>query len=102
MLNYFDLKGFVMPQKRTAFKEIRKSKKRHLRNISIVSDIKTSVKKFNSLLSEKKFDEAKNFLKKVSSKLDKAASKGVVHKNTASRKISRLSKKLHHATGEKK
>ena len=83
-----------MPQKRAAYKEIRKSKKRRLRNIRVTSEAKTLVTKFNSLLSEKKFDEAKKTLTGVSSKLDKAVGKGIMRRNTASRKISRLSKKL--------
>lgn len=91
-----------MPQKRAAYKEIRKSKKRRLRNIGITSELKTLVRKYNLLLSEKKFDRAKEFLRAVSSKLNKAAQKGVIHKNTASRNISRLSKKLHKATIPKK
>lgn len=42
----------------------------------------------------KKADEAKNLLKAIVSKLDKAASKGIIHKNAAARKASRLTKKL--------
>ena len=84
-----------MPQKRSAYKELRKAKKRHPRNIAITSEIKTLIKKFNLLLSEKKIDQAKEFLKALSSKLSKATTKGVIRKSTASRKISRLAKKLH-------
>lgn len=91
-----------MPQKRSAYKELRKAKKRHTRNIGTVSEVKTLVKKFDKLLTEKKFKEAKEFLKKVSSKMDKAAKKKVLRKNTVSRKISRLSKKLHKATSSGK
>jgi len=87
-----------MPQKRSASKEIRKAKKRHLRNIGISSELKTVIKKFNLLLSEKKFTQAKEFLRVVSSKLSRAATKGIIHKNTASRKISRLSKLLRLST----
>ena len=91
-----------MPRKRSAYKEMRKSKKRRLRNMSIVSDGKTALRRFNLLLAEKKFDEAKNLLKAVSSKLTKAAQKGILHKKTASRKISRLSKKLDRTRVSKK
>ncbi|MGB2705618.1 MAG: 30S ribosomal protein S20 [Candidatus Omnitrophota bacterium] len=86
-----------MPQKRAAYKEIRKSKKRRVRNIRITSELKTLVKEYNVLLAEKKFDQAKEFLKEVVSKLSKAARKGVIHQNTVSRKISRLAKKLRRA-----
>lgn len=91
-----------MPQKRAAYKEIRKSKKKQKRNIKITSEIKTLVRNFNLLVSDKKFDEAKKSLKAVSSRLSKASRKGVIRKNTASRNISRLSKKLHKATNPKK
>lgn len=89
-----------MPQKRAAYKEMRKSKRRRLRNTGIISEAKTLAKKFNLFLAEKKFDQAKDALKKISSSLDKAATKGVIRKNTVSRKISRLSKKLHRASSK--
>lgn len=90
-----------MPQKRSAYKEIRKSKRRRQGNVKIVSELKTLVKKFNALLSDKKIDEARTYLKSVFSKFDKAAKKGVIPKNTASRKLSRLSKRLRKLAGAK-
>ena len=90
-----------MPQKRSAYKEIRKSKRKHHINRATSSEVKTSVKKFNSLLDEKKIAEAKVFLKTVISKIAKAAKKGVLKKKTASRHISRLSKKLSKAAAAK-
>ena len=83
-----------MPIKRSAYKELEKSKPRHLRNISAKSELKTLVKKFEKLLSEKKPDEAKKDINYLVSKMGKAASKGIIKKNTASRKISRLMRKL--------
>lgn len=83
-----------MPVHHAAFKQIKKDKKRTLRNKAVKSEIKTCIKKFETLLAEKKLDAAKTHLRKLISKLSKARSKGVIHKNTASRKISRLSKKL--------
>lgn len=83
-----------MPIKRSAYKELRKSRKRHFRNISTVSELKTSVKKFERLLLDKKTEEAKEFLKNLLSKIDRAASKGIIHRKTAHRKASRLSKRL--------
>ena len=73
---------------------MRKSKKRRASNASIVANSKTAIRRFNLLLAEKKFDEAKKCLGDVSSGIMKAAKKGILHKNTASRKISRLSKRL--------
>ncbi|MFA5144160.1 MAG: 30S ribosomal protein S20 [Candidatus Omnitrophota bacterium] len=83
-----------MPRERTAYKELRKAKKRHFKNISTKSDLRTSIKDFESLVKANKTDEAKKALSLLVSKLDKAASKDVIKKNTAARKISRLMKKL--------
>lgn len=83
-----------MPIKKSAYKELRKSKKRHFRNISIKSGLKTLTKRFEKLAADKKLDEAKVFLRTLSSVINKAASRGIIHKNAASRKISRLTKRL--------
>lgn len=83
-----------MPILHAAYKSIKVTKRRTLRNQSIKSSLKTETKKFIDLLSSKKLDEAKKQLNIVISDLDKAASKGVIPKNTASRKKSRLTKKL--------
>lgn len=83
-----------MPIKKTAYKELRKSRIRHFKNTSTLSELKSMIKKFESLVSGKKMDEAKKFLSLLASKIDKAVSKGVIHKNAASRKISRLMKQL--------
>ncbi len=90
-----------MPQKRAAYKAIRKSGKKRRRNETIISEIKTLTKKFNALVSEKKFDQAKESLRIVSSRFGKASVKGVIRKNTASRKISRLSRKFYKAVTAK-
>jgi small subunit ribosomal protein S20 len=83
-----------LPIKKSAYKELRKAKLRHFKNISTMSELRTAVKKFEKLVTEKKIKEAKEFLSSLTSKLDKAAVKGIIHKNSASRKASRLSKKL--------
>ena len=83
-----------MPIKRASFKDLRKSKRKHLRNITLRSELHTLAKKFESLVSAKKTVEAKDALKALLSKVNKAASKGIIHKNAASRKASRLMKRL--------
>jgi len=83
-----------LPIKKSGYKELRKSKIRHYKNISTVSELKTLTKKIEKLLSEKKKDEAKSAINHIISRIDKAASKGVIHKNAASRRISRLLSKL--------
>ncbi|MBN3038616.1 MAG: 30S ribosomal protein S20 [Candidatus Omnitrophica bacterium] len=83
-----------MPIKKSALKELRKSKKRHLHNISISSELKTLNKKFISLVDAKKIEQAKEILCRLSAKLDSAANKKIIHKKKASRKKSRLARKL--------
>ena len=83
-----------MPIKRASFKDLRKSNRRHLRNISIRSELHSHSKKVEGLIAAKKRDEAMAALKVFISKLDKAASKGIIHRNAASRKSSRLMKRI--------
>lgn len=87
-----------MPIKRSAYKELRKSKTRYLKNSSTRSELKSLVKNYEKLLAAKKAQEAKEALRNIISKLDRAASKGVLKSNTASRKISRLMKRLSAST----
>lgn len=83
-----------MPRERSAYKEIRKAKKRHVRNISAGTELKTLKKNFERLIAAKKLDDAKKALPLLISKIDRAVTKGILKKNTASRQISRLSKRL--------
>ena len=83
-----------MPIKKTAYKELRKSKIRHFKNISTLSELRTMTKKFERLISGKKIDEANLLVNLLASKIDRARSKGVIHKNAASRRISSLMKRL--------
>ena len=62
------------------------------RNKSIKSAVKTSIKKVEAAIAEKDKEAASAALLNAISTIDKAASKGVYHKNTAARKVSRLSK----------
>ena len=78
----------------SALKEARKNLKRRTTNKAVKSQIKTAIKKFETALTEKHSEKAKEFLRIVSSILDKAAKKKIIHKRNASRKISRLSMRL--------
>ncbi|HWR60929.1 MAG TPA: 30S ribosomal protein S20, partial [Clostridia bacterium] len=60
----------------------------------IVSSLKTSIRRFEDSVKAGNMNEAKELYQKVVSLIDKAVSKGTLHKNTAARKKSRLSKKL--------
>ena len=83
-----------MPILHASYKDTKKSAKKAIRNQSVKSSLKTETKKFLELVSSKKMDEAKKQLNHLMSQFDKARSKGIIHKNTASRKKSRLMKKL--------
>ena len=75
---------------KSAKKRILVSKKKEMRNKSIKSEIKTLVKKVEAAIAAGDKAAAEEALKVAISKISKAASKGVYHKNTAARKISRL------------
>jgi len=73
----------------SAEKRHRKSEERRLRNKSVKSAVRTSVKKFISL-TQKKDPSAEEALKEMIKKLDTAAGKGIIKKNAAARKKSRM------------
>ncbi len=75
---------------KSAKKRIIVSKTREERNKAIRSGVKTAVKKVYAAIEAKDTAAAKDALVKATSVIDKATSKGVYHKNYASRKISRL------------
>jgi small subunit ribosomal protein S20 len=77
----------------SALKRMRQNEIRRVRNMSFRSQVKTAVKKYLQAVDEKA-PEAGGLLSEAVSLLQKGVSKGVYHKNTASRKISRLSTKL--------
>ena len=75
---------------KSAKKRILVSKKKEMRNKSIKSKIKTLVKKLEAAIEAGNKAEAEEALKVCVSEISKATSKGIFHKNTAARKISRL------------
>lgn len=79
---------------KSALKRIKITKFKTRRNKIIVSSLKTSIRRFEDSVKTGNMDEAKELYKKVTSAIDKAVAKGTLHKNTASRKKSRLSKKI--------
>lgn len=78
----------------SALKRARQAEKRNIRNKAVRSSIKTVVKKLESALDSGNREVAGQALIEAVKTIKKAASKGVIHKNTASRKISRLTKKF--------
>jgi small subunit ribosomal protein S20 len=82
-----------MPNIKSAIKRVKVSEKRRLRNASQKSALRTAVKSAEVAISGNA-ESAQEALVLASKKLDKAASKGLIHKNAANRKKSRLAKKL--------
>ncbi|HON37368.1 MAG: 30S ribosomal protein S20 [Desulfomonilia bacterium] len=78
----------------SALKRVRQSRKRRLRNKSYKSAISTSVKKTFGSLEEKNAEGAQKYFKEALARLDSAVNKGILHRNAASRKISRLTRKF--------
>ena len=76
-------------------KKVRVDRKRRQRNRAVKSGIKTAVGELNKLVSNKDAGAAKESLVKAIRILDRAASKGVMHHNTAARRKSRLARKVH-------
>ncbi|MFZ5897990.1 MAG: 30S ribosomal protein S20 [Bacillota bacterium] len=82
-----------MAKNRSAMKRARKIEKRTLRNRMLRSSLRTSIKKFEQSLNAGAEDvQAK--LRKALVAIDKAVTKGILHKNAAARKKSRLTKKF--------
>ncbi len=77
---------------KSAKKAIRQNARRKEQNIVYKDKMKSLIKEARSLVLEKKVGEAKKMLSAIYSILDKAAKRGVIKKNAASRKKSRLTK----------
>ncbi|MFP4473720.1 MAG: 30S ribosomal protein S20 [Candidatus Omnitrophota bacterium] len=83
-----------MPQRRSGIKELRKNRKNHLRNLDVKTDLKKTIKGFRETVQSEKTDDAREQLKTVCKKIDKAAKRNLMHKNTAARRKSQLSSLL--------
>lgn len=79
-------------------KRNRQNVKRHERNKAVRSSLKTSQKQVHTAVAEGDLDAAAERVREASKALDKASSKGVVHKRTAARRKSRLAREVNRAT----
>ncbi len=80
---------------KSVIKRQKQAEKKHEINKSVKSALKTLAKKVEQAVVAKNADVAKDAMVKAMKAYDKAASQGVLHKSTASRKISRLSTRVH-------
>jgi len=79
---------------KSAKKAVRQSARRKEQNLVYKNKIKALVKEVNTLISTKKAKEAQNLLPKLYTALDKAAKRGVIKSNNASRRKSRFAKAI--------
>jgi small subunit ribosomal protein S20 len=76
----------------SAEKRHKQSEERRIRNKTVKSSVRTSVKKFTLLAGKKDNAAAETALREMIKKIDSAATKGVIKKNAAARKKSRMQK----------
>jgi small subunit ribosomal protein S20 len=87
------LAGKAAPKKNlSALKRARQAEKHNLRNRSVKTEMKTITKKVEAAVAGKNREEIEKAFAEATKVISKAASKGVIHKNTAARKISRLAR----------
>lgn len=91
-----------MANTRQAKKRILVNARKRLRNMATRSSLKTAFKKAITAVEAKNKPEAETLVSKSIKSIDKAAGKGVIHKNTAARKKSRLMRNLNNLPKETK
>jgi len=83
-----------MPQNLSVKKRIRQNKVTNLRNRSLRTNLRTATKKVDTAIMNNTLEKAQSDLKDATPIIDKAVSKGIIHKNNAARKKSRLMRKV--------
>ncbi|MEI2810770.1 MAG: 30S ribosomal protein S20 [Nocardioides sp.] len=84
---------------KSQIKRIKQNEKRRLRNKSVKSDLKTAVRKFREAADAGEVERAIELGRDACKKLDKAASKGVIHANQAANRKSSIAKRSHALSG---
>jgi small subunit ribosomal protein S20 len=84
---------------KSQIKRNKQNEKRRLRNKSVKSSLKTAIRKFDAARNEADAENATLLARDASRKLDKAVSKGVIHKNQAANKKSSIAKRLQSTAG---
>ncbi|MBX6394159.1 MAG: 30S ribosomal protein S20 [Alicyclobacillaceae bacterium] len=82
-----------MPNIKSAAKRVRITRKRTLRNASLKSALRTAIKKFNVALESGDLHLAEQLLREAVRRIDKSVTKGILHRNAAARRKSRLTRK---------
>jgi small subunit ribosomal protein S20 len=87
-----------LPQIKSSIRSMKTDAELRIANASVKSNIKTAARKTVETIKDGNAEEAKSLLTKATSAIDKAAAKGVIHKNAAARKKSRLTRKVNAIT----
>lgn len=85
----------------STIRRARQSERRRERNRATMNAVKSLVKRVQTAVAEKKTDEAKTLLREAVSALGKAVTKGTMKRNTASRRISRLTLHVNALSGSR-
>jgi small subunit ribosomal protein S20 len=91
--------GESMANIKSAIKRAKTSEKRRMQRAAQKSAIRTAIKKFLAAVEAQDKEQAVVLLREASRKLDKGVTKGLLHKNAAARKKSRLAQKLNALNG---
>jgi small subunit ribosomal protein S20 len=83
-----------LPVHKSASKSVQQDKKANMRNRSYKSMIKTARNKLERAISENDADRIDALLREYISKVDRAVSKGIIHRNTGSRKKMRMAQRI--------
>ena len=88
-----------MANHKSALKRDRQSQQRRLRNRNNRTQVKNVIRKVNEAIAAQSAEEAAEALRLAIPVIDRAAVKGAIHKKNASRKVSRLSRKVNSIAG---
>ncbi|CUQ66391.1 30S ribosomal protein S20 [Candidatus Nitrospira inopinata] len=86
---------------KSTIRRARQAERRRERNRATMNTVKTITKKVLAAVTDKKADDAASLLREAVSTIRKAASKGVLKRNTASRRISRLTLRVNALSGSR-
>jgi len=89
-----------VPNTRSAAKRVRVTARRTLRNRMVKSKMKTAIRRYEAALAEGDSTASAELFRKATSQIDRAAAKGVIHRNEASRRKARLAARLNALAGD--
>jgi len=88
-----------VPNIKSAIKRVKTTRKRTLRNARLKSALRTAIRKFERALESTNQEETRQTLQRALVAIDKAVTKGILHKNAAARKKSRLTRRFNKQVG---